>query len=129
MHPRKQLEQWQDKPRKLAPLIYVATAALLAVAGLVFESVFIAFGVLLVHFLAYLWYSASYIPYAQGLILQCCGDVLPPGATAAIANHSYQQFQNEPNQIPGAPHIQQPQIVNHGLPQGLPTGLNTNTHK
>ncbi|PSC75903.1 Vesicle transport SFT2B [Micractinium conductrix] len=73
MGPAKQMKRMFDGRRWPSTCIYLCALALTLVSALVFHSIFLCLVCIVVQFCAMLWYSASYIPGAQGFILRAVG--------------------------------------------------------
>lgn len=71
--PFKQIKRMFDGQRWIASTIYLSSLVLTLVSALVFHSVILCLICIVVSFCAFIWYAASYVPYAQATILRMLG--------------------------------------------------------
>ena len=69
--PRRQIRYMFDRTRIVATLVYLACIGGTLAAGLTEQSTFLIIALLVIQFLALVWYTASYIPYARQAIQNC----------------------------------------------------------
>jgi hypothetical protein len=60
-----------DKDRRYTSLVFISALVMTIVSATVFESRLLVLVCLLVQIPAYIWYTASYIPFARQCILNC----------------------------------------------------------
>ncbi|KAI5900205.1 SFT2-domain-containing protein [Schizophyllum commune H4-8] len=69
----KQLKLMFKPVRVLASIVFLASIALVLIAAFVLNSDILAIIFVIVEYLAYTWYTLSYIPYARSAILKVIG--------------------------------------------------------
>jgi hypothetical protein len=70
MGPMKQCQSMMDVKRRTATLVYLASLVLTIVAAFLVKSRLLCLLCIAVQYMALLWYSLSYIPYGQSMLLQ-----------------------------------------------------------
>ncbi|KAL4429989.1 hypothetical protein ABPG77_004359 [Micractinium sp. CCAP 211/92] len=71
--PFKQIKRMFDGKRWVATSLYLGSLVCTLVAAIVFHSVILCLLCIIVQFCAFIWYAASYVPYAQAFILRMLG--------------------------------------------------------
>lgn len=68
---RKQIKNMADMDRRIASIVFIGALIGTLVAAIVFGSQLLVFLFLAVQIPAYIWYCASYIPFARSCIRSC----------------------------------------------------------
>ncbi|KAL4444072.1 hypothetical protein ABPG75_011809 [Micractinium tetrahymenae] len=71
--PFKQIKRMFDGKRWVATSLYLGSLVCTLVAAIVFHSVILCLLCIIVQFCAFIWYAASYVPFAQAFILRMLG--------------------------------------------------------
>ncbi|KAI9011031.1 vesicle transport protein [Gaertneriomyces semiglobifer] len=71
-----QLKRMFDASRLTATIIFIVAMVLTLVVAIVLESVILTIICCVIQFLALLWYSLSYIPFARDMAKKICGGLL-----------------------------------------------------
>lgn len=84
MGPAKQCQSMMDSKRRTATLIYMGSLVLTLLAAFLVKSRLLCLVCIVVQYSALLWYSLSYIPYGQSMLLR----VLPFGTNQGFFSSS-----------------------------------------
>ena len=68
---RKQLQNMADKERRVTSIIFISALIMTIISAVVLESRLLVLLCLIVQIPAYIWYVATYIPFARQCILNC----------------------------------------------------------
>ena len=71
--PFKQISNMFHPKRAISTVIYLATMVLTLVSALVFHSMLLCMLFIVIQFAALIWYCASYVPFAQQMLLRMVG--------------------------------------------------------
>ena len=69
--PKKQFKNMTDKTRLGTTIVYVLSLVGTLVSAFVLKKAIVVLLFIIVQFLALIWYSLSYIPYARTLVKKC----------------------------------------------------------
>lgn len=81
--PVRQLKYMFDRTRVIATIIYLGCLGATLWAGLTKQNMALIIFFLVLQFLALVWYTASYVPYARQAIQSCLCRCVGGGASAA----------------------------------------------
>lgn len=71
--PKNQVKKMFEQTRIIATCVYLFTMVLTFIVALVIKLDWLTLLVVLVQYLAMIWYALSYIPYARNLVKKCVG--------------------------------------------------------
>lgn len=64
-----------DKERRITSIVFITALVMTIVSAVLFESRLLVLLCLIVQIPAYIWYVATYIPFARSCILNCINSV------------------------------------------------------
>lgn len=65
-----------DKTRLITSLVFLGALIMTLISALVFKSGLLVFIFLIIQICAYIWYCASYIPFARDCMKSCFGRLM-----------------------------------------------------
>lgn len=68
-----------DKERRITSIIFISALIMTIVSAVLFESRLLVLLCLIVQIPAYIWYVATYIPFARDCILNCLKSIFRRG--------------------------------------------------
>ena len=89
MGPMKQCQSMMDEKRRIATLVYIGSLIMTIVTAFVVKSMLLCLVCIAIQYTALFWYSLSYIPYGQSMLLRVLPFKLPttfsaPGADDGV---------------------------------------------
>ncbi|ORY46518.1 SFT2-like protein, partial [Rhizoclosmatium globosum] len=72
----KQFQKMFDSTRFVAALIFIGSLVATLIVAFTLKSVILTIICCIIQWLALLWYSASYIPFARDMIKSCLGGIM-----------------------------------------------------
>eukprot|EP01017_Pseudomicrothorax_dubius_P042779 TRINITY_DN7028_c0_g1_i2.p1 TRINITY_DN7028_c0_g1~~TRINITY_DN7028_c0_g1_i2.p1 ORF type:complete len:164 (+),score=51.43 TRINITY_DN7028_c0_g1_i2:61-492(+) len=91
---KKQYENMFDETRRIASIVYLASIVLCIVLSLAIGFALLVFALVVVQYCAYVWYCASYIPFARDFIKGCVGKIFSSSNSGPAPAPAFQPFQN-----------------------------------
>jgi len=76
MGPLNQLKKMFDPTRLIATIVFIASLVMTLISALVIKIGVLVLLFVIVQFLALIWYTISYIPFARDAIKSCCRGVM-----------------------------------------------------